>query len=186
MQGLARLLSVLGHPVLLMPLAVALSVRSRGGDAGMLAAALGLTAVVAVAVVAYSALQVRRGRWRHVDATVPAERRQLNLFALAVLAACALAGAAVARPVGLGLAAGVALVGTGLLLRRHLHLSLHAGFGALAVALAWPQVLPMALLALLVAGVCWSRLVLGRHRPLDVAAGLAAGALAGGMFVAWV
>lgn len=183
MQAVARFLSVLGHPVLLMPLAVALAVRSRGGDAAVLAAALGLTAVVAVAVVVYSALQVRRGRWRHVDATVPAERRQLNLFALGVLAACAAAGAVVAWPVGLGLGAGVALVATGLLLRRHLHLSLHAGFGALAVALAWPQWPAMGGLALLVAGVCWSRLVLGRHRPLDVAAGLAAGALAGLAFV---
>jgi membrane-associated phospholipid phosphatase len=43
--------------------------------------------------------------------------------------------------------------------------------------------LAMGLLALLVAGVCWSRLALGRHRPRDVVAGLGAGALAGVVFV---
>lgn len=183
MQTVARVLSVVGHPLLLMPLAVALSLRARGAAGATLGVALGLTAVAALVVAAYSVMQVRRGRWRHVDATLPAERRQLNRFALGLLAVCAVGGAVVAWPVGLGLGAGVALVAAGLLLRRHLHLSLHAAFGALAVALVWPQAWAMGLLALLLAGVCWSRLALGRHRLRDVAAGLLAGALAGVVFV---
>lgn len=177
------MLSVLGHPLLLMPLAVALSLRARGADGAVLVLALGLTVVVALTVAVYSVIQVRRRRWGHVDATRPAERRQLNRFALGLMAACAGVGAVVAWPVGLGLGAGVAVLGAGLLLQGRLHLSLHAGFGALAVALVWPQMLAMGLLALLVAGVCWSRLALGRHRPRDVVAGLGAGALAGVVFV---
>lgn len=66
-----------------------------------------------------------------------------------------------------------------------LALALHAGFGALAVTLAWPRAGTMLALVLLLAGVCWSRLLLGRHRPADLTAGLAAGTLAGIGFAAW-
>lgn len=183
MQMIARALSVLGHPVLLMPLAVWLALHERGAAAAVHALALGLTVGVALAVIGFSLAKVKRGRWRHVDATVPAERLQLNAFAIVLMGGCALAAWPLARPVALGLAAGALLLAAALALRRWLHLSLHAGFGALAVALAWPRPGAMAALMLLVAGVCWSRLVLGRHRPADIVAGLAAGALAGIGFV---
>lgn len=188
MQAFARCLSVLGHPLLLMPLAVGLALAQRGAAPAVLALALGLTLAVAVAVAAFSVWQVRRGQWRHVDASVPAERRQLNRFAAGVLLAAAgtaaLAGAP--RSVTLGLAAGVALVLLALATRRWCKLSLHVAFGALAVGLAWPQAPAMAALALLVAGVAWSRLALRRHVRRDVAAGLLAGALAGALFQALV
>lgn len=180
MLVLARLLSLIGHPALLMPVAVVLAVQQRQAPPAVLRLALGLTLAVAAAVIAYSLWQVRRGRWRHVDASVPAERRELNGFVAGVLlAAAAVAAAGSQRSVALGLAAGAALVLLALLLRRRIKLSLHAAFGALAVTLAWPHAPAMAVLALLVAGVSWSRLALARHSTIDVAAGLLAGAAAG-------
>lgn len=177
---------MLGHPVLLMPLAVWLAVQQRQAPRAVLWLALGLTLAVAAAVTGFSLWKVRRGRWRHVDASVPAERRELNGFAAGALLTAAgaalLAGAP--RSVALGLAAGGALVLLAQATRGWCKLSLHAAFGALAVALAWPQGRAMAALALLMAGVAWSRLELRRHGRLDVAAGLLAGAVAGVLFQA--
>ena len=60
-----------------------------------------------------------------------------------------------------------------------LKLSLHAGFAAFSALLLWPSYLGMLSLLLLAVGVAWSRLVLSRHTPQEVALGLLAGATAG-------
>ncbi len=74
------------------------------------------------------------------------------------------------------------MVAVAQLARQWLKLSLHAAFGAFAVGLAWPEGLAVAGLALLAAGVAWSRLVLRRHTRAEVWAGLALGAIAGLIF----
>ena len=81
---LARALSIAGHPMLALPLAV-LAIALAQGDARSAAwSALGFAAFAAL-VMAYSWWQVRRGRWSHVDASATHERSTLNRFLLIAL-----------------------------------------------------------------------------------------------------
>jgi membrane-associated phospholipid phosphatase len=136
---------------------------------------------VAVSGVVYSLVKVRAGQWSHIDASIPQERSQLNLFL-----ACLLFGAAALlwwtgqpRPIFTGLAVSGALVAFAHVLRSWLKISLHAAFAAFAASLVWPSLLAVVLVLLLAAGVSWSRVVLRRHTPLEVLVGLLAGGAAG-------
>ena len=183
----ARALSVIGHPALLMPAAVAASASAHGAPALALRVAVGASVVVALGVMAFSVLQVRAGRWSHVDASVPRERGQLNVFLVLLLFATAagLWGLGQPWPVPLGLGLGGALVLATHLLRRWGKVSLHASFAVYASALLWPAVAAIGALLLLAAAVSWSRVVLRRHTLAEVLAGLAAGAGAGWVFNAF-
>jgi membrane-associated phospholipid phosphatase len=187
----ARALSVFGHPALLMPLALALALAARGAavPARLLWVALGTAAAVTLIVGAFSLWQVHGGRWTHVDASRPDERRQLNRFLLLLLCNAAAVLWALGQPQAV--AAGPLLVALVVLLahllRRRLKVSLHAAFVLFAVALVWPAWPATALLALLAAGVAWSRRALGRHTRAEVLVGLLLGAAvgAGGQVWAW-
>ncbi|MDZ7875417.1 MAG: hypothetical protein U5N27_21400 [Rhizobium sp.] len=175
------MLSVLGHPALLMPAAMAASASSAGLPPPWLRAALATAVVVTLIVGLYSLRQVRTGRWTHVDASQPHERSQLNLF-LALLLCCAAAllwalgqpAAVAAGPVVIALPVLVAQ-----LLRRWLKVSLHAAFALFAAALVWPHAALTLGAVGLAAGVAWSRLVLRRHTLAEVALGLLLGAAFG-------
>lgn len=184
----ARALSIVGHPALLMPAAVAVAASGAGAPPRLLPVALGTAVAVAVIVGLYSLWQVRAGRWEHVDASQPRERRQLNLFLAALLggAAVLLWAAGQPAPVALGplLAAGLVLLAHGL--RRWLKVSLHAAFAVFAAALVWPQLGLTLGLALLAVGVAWSRLALQRHTRAEVLLGLLFGAAGGGAFRVFV
>lgn len=179
--AVARGLSIVGHPALLMPVAVPLAALKRSASAQDLwlgaAAALAVGTIVALV----SLRQVRAGRWAHVDASVPAERLQLNLLLAGLLLAAALIlGLSSGSPVlAAGLASSGAIVLAALGLHRRMKLSLHCAFGAYAAALLWPAWPALAGLAALALGVAWSRLHLRRHTRRDVLAGLLVGALAG-------
>src|SRR5690606_21515203 len=79
---LARAVSILGHPMLVMPLAAWLETRNRHADDATALPVLAAIAVLGLLVLAYSASRVRGGHWQHVDASVPGERRGLNVFLL--------------------------------------------------------------------------------------------------------
>ena len=177
----ARTLSIVGHPALLMPVAVAAGASGAGASPQLLRIALGTAVAVAVIVGLYSLWQVRCGRWAHVDASLPRERHQLNLFLAALLGAAAALlwalGQTPAAASGALLAALLVLLTHAL--RHRLKVSLHAAFALFAAALLWPH--PSATLAvgLLALGVAWSRLVLRRHTLAEVLIGLLLGAAFG-------
>ncbi|WP_396269454.1 hypothetical protein [Ideonella sp.] len=174
--AIARALSILGHPGVVMPAALMVMSRQVGSAANAaLFVALGVTALV----VLYSLWQVRRGAWAHVDASQRPERLQLNRFVGAVLlASSALAWLNGALALALGLVASASLLLMALALQRRCKLSLHVGFACLAAGLMWPNAVALGLGALLASGVAWSRLVLQRHVPRDLWVGAAAGSLA--------
>jgi membrane-associated phospholipid phosphatase len=137
-----------------------------------------------VGVMGYSASQVRRGRWRHVDAVNPGERRDLNLVSGSALGAGSLLAAALgdlALAAGFGSAA--TIVALAVLGSSRLKLSQHVAFMTLATAVA-ASVSSWAMLAALVltAGVAWSRLELGRHTRTEVGAGFVVGSVAAALF----
>jgi membrane-associated phospholipid phosphatase len=177
----ARSLSIVGHPAVLLPIAVPLAAVQRGAPPQdlWLGAASALAAALIVAL--YSLWQVHAGRWSHIDASGPAERLHLNLFLVCVLLAAALALWLTARSLVLaaGLGSSGVIVLAALALRRRMKLSLHCAFGAYAAALLWPVWPALAGLAALSLAVAWSRLQLQRHTRQEVLAGLVVGALAG-------
>jgi hypothetical protein len=183
--ALARTVSILGHPLLLLP-AASLALAAAGGaprtQLWLLGSVLGALAIL---IQAWSWRQVRRGRWQHVDASQRGERKGLNRFLLGLLLLTTL-GVSLVHPLpalawGLGCAAG--MVAAGMVLARWLKLSLHVAFAVFSAALlAGLGPVALAAASALAVAVAWSRWVLGRHRPRELLAGAAIGALAAGVF----
>lgn len=178
---LARALSIFGHPMLVLPMAVLAIALAQGDRRTAAWSAMGFGTFAAL-VMGFSWWQVHRGRWGHVDASARHERGALNRFLLVALTAGAVLvawrGAQPALALGLALSAGMILVA--LFTARWCKLSLHLAFAVFAALLlrelgaAW-----MAAALLFAAAVAWSRLVLERHTPRDLVAGAVAGAAAG-------
>lgn len=184
--SVARLISVAGHPAVLMPVAAVIAAPEQ-----MTQAALVVSLLCASAILGYSLYKARRGDWVHIDASVPAERAQLNARAgmglLTVAGALFLAGLHVGVPTVVGLSGLIVLVAY--LFRSVAKLSLHVAFAVFAAWLVWPNHVAAVALALAAAGVAWSRLALRRHVAADIILGTLAGAAAGCAFhtaVAWL
>jgi len=177
---IARSLSILGHPVVVIPVVVAtLMLHGGASSAGV---AVSVVCAVGLAVLAFSLWQVRRGRWRHVDASLRGERRSLNLFLAIIL----LLGAVFAfvRTPEVGLSVGLLMSGVLILVvmsaSSWLKVSLHASFAAFAVALLWPlHYWYVVVASVAAAAVCWSRVILGRHSIEEVLVGSLLGAACG-------
>lgn len=185
-DSVARAVSIAGHPAVLMPVAIAIA-----SPAHIRLAAVAVSLVCACGVLGYSFYKARRGDWVHIDASVPAERAQLNarvgVGLLAAAGAIWLAG----PHIGFSLAVGLSglIVAVGHLFRGAAKLSLHVAFAVFAAILVWPNHIAAATLALAAAGVAWSRLVLQRHVAADIILGALAGGAAGLAFhvaVAWL
>jgi hypothetical protein len=185
LDRLARAISILGHPLLVLPAALALPAVLRGGDQSALRSTLAGFALFAALLLGWSWLQVRRGRWTHIDASQPSERRSLNRALLVAIAIGALlAWRGLPTPdlaVALALSAGILSIA--MLGARWYKLSLHVAFAVYATGLLWPLgPIATATGCVLAAVVAWSRLRLSRHRPRDLVVGATAGALAGTMY----
>lgn len=156
---------------------------AQAGQFNDIASSIGAVALfVILPVAALTIIQVRRGAWANADASNPHERPLLYAVGIAGVLAliCYLIGNGPHSILLRG-----ALVALGLLLAcaittRWIKVSLHvaaAAFTATALILmgspvGWIVAVILPLLA-------WSRLALGRHKPLELAMGLGFGILAG-------
>ena len=171
---LARYLSILGHPFLVLPATVAAVSVLRGGSArsGLLLAAVFLG--VSAAVVA----GIRAGRFNDFDVSQRERRPGFYLLVIAGTAALAQSLRGDAQAVRACLSAGALLLACGVV-NRWLKASLHTAFALYAAGFWSAWSLPAGFLALpLAAAVAWSRLRLRRHSPGEVLAGAALGLLA--------
>jgi membrane-associated phospholipid phosphatase len=186
--ALARAISIVGHPIVLLLFAALIAASKRGASAHQLWFIGGATVALGAVALGYSWMQVRAGRWSHVDASIASERRTLNLFlAVLCISGAVLTWLATHRlPMPLALALSGALIVIALLLSRWVKVSLHTMFAAFATTLLWPIVPALAAGALITAAVVWSRLALGRHVMVDVVTGLALGVAAGAAFLVLV
>lgn len=177
---IARAISIFGHPMLVMPLAAWLAIRASGSDANTTLVVLSSIVVIGLIVLSFSAIQVRSGRWQHVDASVTTERRVLNAFLLGLfVVATMLAGWYFGHsPVTVALLLAAAIILFALVISPWCKLSLHVAFGCFAIFV--PESLMIGLgFAIFVLAVAWSRLVLGRHNRADILVGMLAGIAAG-------
>ncbi|MBD7986832.1 hypothetical protein H9645_02165 [Luteimonas sp. Sa2BVA3] len=179
-QRVARLVSILVHPVVAMLAAAAVATDGAASPA-LRWQALASVAAAATAVMLYSGLKTRSGRWAHVDASQRHERAQLNRFAswLLFVLAAGLAMAGVHAGIVATIALSGAIVLAGHLLRCWLKSSLHVAFAAFAACIAWPHVPATGVLLAATVAVAWSRLALRRHLPAEVLSGALLGVAAG-------
>lgn len=185
-SSVARVVSIAGHPAVLMPMAVVIASLAH-----MRSAALAVSLICACAVLGYSLHKARRGDWIHIDASVPTERAQLNsrvaIGLLAAAGALSFTGLHFGFPLVVGLSGLIVTVGH--VSRGVGKLSLHAAFAVFAAFLVWPNLTATAALALTAAGVAWSRIALRRHVLVDIVLGTLTGAAAGLLFhilAAWL
>jgi membrane-associated phospholipid phosphatase len=178
MKMLARWLSILGHPfVMVVAMVLGAALRfSAPREAVRTVALVALIALVPVALLMVR--QVRSGSWANVDASNRAERPAL--FVVGIAALLALLGTTLAlRPgsfltrgtVGVLLMLAVCAVAT-----KWVKVSLHAAFGALAATTLLLLGSPAGwLLFAVLPLLAWSRLALRRHTASEVVAGLLVG-----------
>ena len=178
---LARALSIAGHPAIILPAAVIVQAIAIDATAqstwGVIAASL----AIAGSIVLYSLIQVRKGNWTHVDASIKGERVQLNLILAIILFVSGFGSALLGQPpvFTLGFFVVATMVALTLLLNRRLKVSLHTSFAMFASFLFWPSVAFVLGVMLLALAVGWSRLVLGRHTLSEVLVGALIGSIAG-------
>ena len=186
--AVARAVSIVGHPVVLLPVAALISASTHGASLPQLRLIGAAIMTLGALVLGFSWLQVRTGRWSHVDANDHGERNSLNVFlgTLCLLSAALLWILTRWSNMSIALTLSGALIVVALTVSTWVKVSLHAAFAAFATALLWPNWNAVAVGVLVTAAVVWSRLVLGRHVAADVAAGLLLGAAAGGGYHVWV
>ena len=181
MNHLARWVSILAHPFVMVALLVAvLAMRQSSGNA--VQSVLVVVVAIVVPIAALMFRQVRRGRWSNVDASKPSERPALFLVALAGLVG-ALGWLLLNDPRSF-LVRGMLVTATFLLLAalltRWVKLSLHVAFAALtATTLCLLGSAVGYVLVAVVPVVFWSRIALARHRAHELCVGLVLGVLTG-------
>lgn len=186
--AIARAVSILGHPVVLVSVAALTAASTRGAPLMQLRIIGLFLLVFAVVVVGFMWFQVRAGRWAHVDASALSERRSLNLFlvGVCVLSAVLLRYLLRSSQMSIALALAAMLIIVALLLARWVKVSLHTAFAAYSTALLWPLKLAVVAGIMATAAVAWSRLALGRHGAADIGVGFLLGVVVGALYDWWV
>lgn len=179
--AIARAVSLLAHPLPVVMLALLMLLHRHAAAPSMLWSAAGISLLLGGSIIALSRQRVRQGRWQHVDASRPDERRQLNRWLLMLFSLGTAASAIGSAWLAAGVFAGATLIVLlAIVLQRWGKTSLHMAFAVYAAVLLQPGT-PLAI-ALALAGlsaVGWSRLRLQRHTPVDLLLGIGGGVLAG-------
>lgn len=179
-QRLARYLSVVGHPFIVIPASVGALSVVRGGDTRAAVSVAFLFTAVSVGIL----IGIRAGRFNDFD--VSERQRRPGFYALVTAVAVALGVWVRDEPEALRACAiaGAVLVACALL-NRWTKVSLHAAFALYAGGLWGAWSVSAGLVALpIAASVAWSRVQLGRHSWREVGAGAAIGLLGASCLIA--
>ena len=178
MTGIARWVSIIAHPFIMVGILVTVAALRYGPPADATRILLWTILFTVLPLTVLMVIQVRRGSWTHVDASNPRERPLLFAVGAAGLLAL-LTCVFVLRPHSIlirGVTGTLAMLAACAVATRWVKVSLHMAFAALTTTslLLLGSPIGWALLAVLPL-LAWSRLVLGRHTPLEVALGALAG-----------
>lgn len=171
-RNFARAISIAAHPLVLVPLTIALSTRNLRWTI--------LIAAILILPLAFLIFwNVRRGVWSDFDVSRRDQRSGLYWAAIPLLVIAALV---IHGPPAMmrGMFAAAAMLLIGLAGNRFLKTSMHMMFAAFCAVIlfrAYPWS-PLVTIPL-VAAVAWSRRVLERHTNVEIAAGLLIGTAAG-------
>jgi len=177
--------SLVLHPFVVIPLTVLVlglrhSTTERAGTRAVV-----VVAFLIAPVLALIAMRVRSGVWSDYDVSVPGHRAPFYRQALVVLSLGSLLIWRFMPELGGGLLAGWALVIASMAANRYLKSSLHVAFASLCALMLGDRPATAAACLAAVAVLGWSRVALGRHRPVEVLSGALLGAAAGAAVVAW-
>ncbi len=181
----ARLISVIGHPFLLMPLLTGIVAFHLLPPKDAWMVELTALGVVILPASVYTVVRVQRGTWGDLDVSNQHERNQFYAILLPLLLIIAVISwiADVPRTIPLGALSIIALVGAAFFFNTWMKLSLHTGFAVFAAEtffLFRPTLGGAVLLLAVLVG--WSRTALGRHTVTEVFLGGALGAIVGATF----
>ncbi|TYC89181.1 hypothetical protein [Novosphingobium sp. BW1] len=185
-QILARGISTVGHPAIVLPTASVVTLAGTG-EAGLRVPSLILGLALVSGLLLWSWKKVRHGHWRHFDASALSERAQWNRQGLLATLAAAITAAFLGDKTLAGiLAASTSIFGIAWISGDYLKLSQHVAFAILAAGI-YARVHPeLALIqGLLTATIAWSRLELARHGRLEILAGVLTGILAACIATLW-
>ena len=182
-KRIARLVSIVGHPFLLVPLAIVLATRGPNVRPGPLLAAVGATMLLLAVHVVRG---MRRGELTDIDVSTREHRPRVFAVGIASSAVACIAMIATGQPAGFVRGTAIAcamLVVMAMLNRFVLKASLHSAFAMVAAGISWragPNLgIAFAVIAVVVAA---SRVVYGRHTTPEVLVGLGVGAVAAAGF----
>src|SRR5215210_6132761 len=177
----ARWISILGHPFILIPALVA-AVTVRRMPPERVALIVGIVVLVSVApMLLLMARQVRSGAWTNYDVSVREQRGGMYPAALVIATATALilAWAQVPWPILQGVLAILLLIGIAALVNLRLKISLHTAFAMFTAVALWPSRGLAAGGLVLALAIAWSRLEMGLHTLPEVIGGALLGAAVG-------
>jgi hypothetical protein len=178
MLALARWVSIVGHPFVLLPAAI-LAAGARRLSAAQTASILVVVGLVLAAMAAYVRREVRRGQLDHIDVTVRQQRAPTYRLAI-VLTAVTFVVLRATGPAGGGALGALVVLVSSALLNRVLKVSLHTGFAIYAAALIWlAGPIWFAVFVVMAGAVAWSRVALGRHTWAEILVGLLTGTAGG-------
>jgi hypothetical protein len=181
-ETMARWISIVAHPFVttMVMLGAVTAQRSSSSDRWRSVALIAVFTILPVGVLMYR--QVRRGAWENTDASNARERP--ILFAVSASGLLLLLGyLLVAQPQSFmirGLYGALGMIAACAIVTRWIKVSLHLAFATLnATILLLMGATTGWLLALLIPPLVWSRLALGRHRPVELALGGLIGIMTG-------
>jgi membrane-associated phospholipid phosphatase len=182
----AKIISVIGHPFVLLTLTVLIAALSNAPLERALTIGAATVLLTVVPLLFIIRRKVSAGKWSDHDVSDAAQRRSFYPLALAVTALAALIFYLLGFPRGLlvGISIAFALQIVAMLINRRSKISLHMIFAVyFAAALVAVGGWIGAAFLLLAALVGWSRVRLGRHTAAQVVSGACLGAAAGIIFL---
>lgn len=179
-RAISRVISIVGHPFVLLPLAVGY-VTSRTLTPLLALETMGVLFAWFVLFGTYVVVQVRRGVWTDVDVSKQEQRPHMYLLAvpLGVATVLVLWWGGYPMPVVIGVGSAVGMLGVASIINRWIKVSLHSAFAVFAVMIPVSVLGPPALAFLAIPIlVGWARVGMQRHSTAEVLLGLLLGAIA--------
>jgi membrane-associated phospholipid phosphatase len=179
---IAKIISVIGHPFVL--LALTILVVAASGESPARAAAIGAVAVSATVFPMLFIIRrkVRLGKWSDHDVSDARERRNFYPLMIAILGFSLVVFYLLGfpRPLLIGMLISLAILFAAMIINHWSKISLHLTFGVyFAVSILAVNYWMSASLFVLAVVVAWSRVKLGRHNLTQVLSGAILGAIAG-------
>jgi membrane-associated phospholipid phosphatase len=185
---IAKCISIIGHPFILLPLTITLALFDRvSGVKTFSTVAIYLVSTILPLLVLIW-YKVSSGKWADYDVSDQGQRRYFYPVTLAIAALNILLFWLMNLPRALLMGAWVSLflLLAGVMLNLRWKVSLHTMFGAYcAIALLSNNLVLSVTLLVLVMMIGWSRVVLGRHTVGQVISGTCLGS-AGGLVLLWL
>ena len=187
LRNFARFVSWIGHPLVFVPISLAIVVTTKlAPRVGLpILAALFLCVIAPIAVLLF--IGVRSGRWRDADVSVREERRRFYPWAIPFSAAGTLAIWLMRAPTFIlrGAIVTLALFVIAAIINLRLKISLHILFAFYCAVVLLRLGAAFGVSAVILAVlVFWSRLFLKRHTLIEAITGGSLG-IAGGIITAW-